>query len=139
DNRDVQVRLQQEIDEVLGGRKIAAEDRDRLPYLRAVLEEVLRLYPPAWGVGRRSLSERELGGYKVPARAIMGLHQYSSHRNPKVWSEPERFDPDRWLDGRPASVPRGAFFPFADGPRRCIGEHFARAEALIATATIVQR
>jgi pentalenene oxygenase len=61
------------------------------------------------------------------------------HRDPELWDAPERFDPDRWLDGSAAGLPRGAFFPFSDGPRKCIGEHFARAEALLALATLACR
>ena len=115
---------------------VEAADLDRLPYLRAVLEETLRLYPPAWGVGRRALERRSLGGYDVPRRAVLGLSQFAVHRDPRFWPEPERFDPERWLDPAAARVPRGAFFPFGDGPRRCIGEHFARAEAGIVMATL---
>ena len=69
----------------------------------------------------------------------MSACPYVMHREPALWDAPERFDPDRWLDGRTAGLPRGAFFPFSDGPRKCIGEHFARAEALLALATLARR
>ena len=135
---EVEARLHAELDEVLGGAPIEPGDAERLPYLRAVLEETLRLYPPAWGVGRRALERRSLGGYDVPARAVLGLSQFAVHRDARFWPDPERFDPERWLGPAAARVPRGAFFPFGDGPRRCIGEHFARAEATVVLATLAR-
>ena len=134
----VEARLHAELDRVLGTVPVQAADLERLPYLRAVLEETLRLYPPAWGVGRRALERRSLGGYDVPRRAVLGLSQFAVHRDARFWPEPERFDPERWLDPSAARVPRGAFFPFGDGPRRCIAEHFARAEAGIVMATLAR-
>ena len=123
---------------MLGAAPVEPGDLERLPYLRAVLEETLRLYPPAWGVGRRALERRSLGGYDVPERAVLGLSQFAVHRDARFWPEPERFDPERWLAPSAERVPRGAFFPFGDGPRRCIGEHFARAEAGIVMATLAR-
>jgi cytochrome P450 len=136
---DVAVRLRRELDAELGDRPATLADRDRLPFTHAVLQETLRLFPPAWGVGRRARSARELGGYAVPAGTVVSACQYVVHRDPALWDAPERFDPDRWLDGRADGVPRGGFFPFSDGPRRCIGEHFARAEAVLILATLARR
>jgi cytochrome P450 len=133
----VEARLHGELD-ALGTAPVEAADLERLPYLRAVLEETLRLYPPAWGVGRRALEQRTLGGYDVPRRAVLGLSQFAVHRDARFWTAPERFAPERWLDPAAERVPRGAFFPFGDGPRRCIGEHFARAEAAIVLATLAR-
>jgi cytochrome P450 len=118
---------------------VTLEAAEGLPYLRGVLEEALRLYPPAWGLGRRALQPRELGGYPVPRGAILSMCQYAMHRDARFWPEATRFEPARWLDGRPPGLPRGAFFPFGDGPRRCIAEHFARAEAAIVMATLARR
>lgn len=136
---DVAVRLRQELDAKLGDRPATLADRDRLPLTHAVLQETLRLFPPAWGVGRRARADRELGGHTVPAGTVVSACQYVVHRDPALWDAPERFDPDRWLDGRAAGIPRGGFFPFSDGPRRCIGEHFARAEAVLILATLARR
>lgn len=136
---DVALRLRQELDAKLGDRPATLADRDRLPLTHAVLQETLRLFPPAWGVGRRARADRELGGHTVPAGTVVSACQYVVHRDPALWDAPERFDPDRWLDGRAAGIPRGGFFPFSDGPRRCIGEHFARAEAVLILATLARR
>ena len=135
DRPDVEARLHAEIDQ-LADEPVTLERAERLPYLRAVLEETLRLYPPAWGIGRRAVDQRALGRHTVEKGAVVSICQYVMHRHPNHWPDPERFDPDRWLAGRPPGLPRGAFFPFSDGPRRCIAEHFARAEALIAVATV---
>ncbi len=134
----VEARVHAELDDVLGAAPVQPGDLERLPYLRAVLEETLRLYPPAWGVGRRALERRSLGGFDVPERAVLGLSQFAVHRDARFWPAPERFDPERWLAPSAERVPRGAFFPFGDGPRRCIGEHFARAEAGIVMATLAR-
>ena len=136
---DLADRLRAELKGVLGDRPVTLSDRDRLPVTDAVLQETLRLFPPAWGVGRRARSTRELGGYAVPEGTVVSACQYVMHRDPALWDRPGQFDPDRWLDGRTARLPRGAFFPFSDGPRRCIGEHFARAEALLILATLARR
>ena len=132
-------RLRAELDRELGGRAATLADRERLPYTEAVLQEALRMFPPAWGIGRRARSARRLGGHPVPSGSVVSLCPYVLHRAPTLWDEPDRFDPDRWLDGRATRVPRGGFFPFSDGPRRCVGEHFARAEALLALATLARR
>lgn len=136
---DVAGRLRDELDAGLGGRGARLADRDGLPFTAAVLEESLRLFPPAWGVGRRARSPRRLGDHTVPGGAVVSACPYVVHRAPRVWDDPLAFDPDRWLDGRTAHLPRGAFFPFSDGPRRCVGEHFARAEALLILATLAAR
>ncbi len=136
---DIARRVRAELDRELGRRRVTLADRERLPYTAAVLEEALRLFPPAWGIGRRARTPRTLGDRIVPRRAVVSACPYVMHRAPALWDEPSRFDPDRWLDGRTADLPRGAFFPFSDGPRRCIGEHFARAEAVVALATLARR
>ncbi len=110
---------------------------ERLPYLNAVLEEVLRLYPPAWGVGRRAAVDTELAGEQVRRGTIVSVCQHAMQRHPRFWDRPDEFDPERWLVGvRPT---RGVHLPFGDGPRRCIAESFARAEACVVVATIARR
>jgi len=133
---DVEARLHAELAAALGDAPVTLAAVEALPYLRAVLDESLRLYPPAWGVARRALRGCELSGHDVPRGSLVSICQYAIHRDPRFWRDPHRFEPERWLEGRPATVPRGAYLPFADGPRRCIAEHFARAEALLVVATL---
>ena len=139
DHPDLAARMRDELDQTLGTRPVMPADRPQLPYTCAVLEEALRLWPPAWGIGRRARSERDLGTHTVPSQSLVSVCPYTMHRLPDLWEDPDRFDPQRWLDGRAAAVPRGGFIPFSDGPRKCVGEHFARAEALIIIATLARR
>ena len=133
---DIQLALQAEADAVLAGRPATFADYSRLPYTRAVLDEVLRLYPPAWLVTRRSLQPDVLGGREVPAGAILILSPWLLHRHPLVWRDPDRFDPMRFLDG---SADRTAFIPFGAGPRQCIGRDFAYVEGVLILATLAGR
>lgn len=130
---DVQERLQQESDEVLGGRAPTFADYARLPYARAVLDEALRLYPPAWLITRASLEADELGGHQIPAGSLVIMSPWIVHRHPARWTEPESFRPERFLDG---SVDRTSFIPFGAGPRLCIGREFAYLEGVLMLAAI---
>lgn len=132
----VQRALQEESDDVLGGRPPTFADYGRLPYARAVLDEVMRLYPPAWLVTRRSLAPDTLGGREIPAGAILILSPWLLHRHPRVWRDPEMFDPSRFLDG---SADRTAFIPFGAGPRQCIGRDFAYVEGVLILAALAGR
>lgn len=133
---DVQRALQQESDDVLAGRAPTFADYANLPYARAVLDEVMRLYPPAWLVTRRSLAPDVLGGRDIPEGAILILSPWLLHRHPDVWRDPERFDPTRFLDG---SADRTAFIPFGAGPRQCIGRDFAYVEGVLILAALAGR
>lgn len=140
----VEQALHAEIDSVLGGpvggRLPAAADLDRLPYTRTVVAESMRLYPPAWILGRRAIEAFEIGGFHVPARSIVLMSQYLVHRDARWWSEPNAFVPERWTDeAAAASRPKMAYFPFGAGTRVCIGEQFAWMEAMLLLATIAQR
>jgi cytochrome P450 len=104
-----------------------------------VLAEAMRLYPPAWILGRRALEEYEVGGYKIPRGALVILSPYVMHRDPRFYPEPERFDPERWTPEAKAARPQFAYFPFGGGPRRCIGEGFAWMEGVLVVATLAQR
>jgi cytochrome P450 len=139
EHADVEAALHGELDRVLGGRLPAVADLDTLAYTRAVVSESMRLYPPAWIVGRRALRDVELGEYRIPAGAIVAVSQYLVHRDPRWWPEPERFAPERWLDGSDAERPRFAYFPFGGGGRLCIGERFAWMEAMLVLSAIAQR
>ena len=114
-----------------------------LPYLDRVIRESLRLHPPAWVASRMALEDDEIGGYPIPAGTFVYVSQYAIHRNPDLWSDPDAFDPDRFLperavcpDGRPR--PRFAWFPFGAGPRKCIGETFAMMELQIVLAELIR-
>jgi cytochrome P450 len=139
-NHAAEARLHAEVDAVLdGGRLPTAADLDRLPYARAVLAESMRLYPPAWAVAREAKEEVEVAGHRLPPRTIVLMSQWVTHRDPRWWPEPERFEPGRWLpDGATGDRPRYAYYPFGGGPRNCIGEAFAWYEAILVMATIAR-
>ena len=136
---DVERRLHEEIDRVLAGRLPTVADVDRLPYTTRVVTESMRLYPPAWIIGRRAIDEYSIGGYPVPPRSIVVMSQWIVQRDPRHYPDPERFDPDRWTPEFKAALPRFAYFPFGGGPRQCIGESFAWMELVLVLATIAQR
>jgi cytochrome P450 len=136
---DAEARLHAELDAVLAGRLPTADDLPRLPYTRAVLAESMRLCPPAWTIGREPLEEFEAGGYRIRAGTVVLVSPWITHRDPRWWAEPERFDPGRWTPEREAELPRFAYFPFGGGPRKCIGEGFAWTEGILVLATLAQR
>jgi cytochrome P450 len=136
---DAESRLHAELEQVLGGRIPTVEDLPRLPYTRMVLEEALRLYPPAVGFNRKALADDEVGGYFVPANTLIWLSPYMTHRHPDYWEHPEVFDPERFSPERSTGRPHFAYFPFGGGPRLCIGSNFAMMEAQLVLATIAQR
>ncbi|TVQ95825.1 MAG: cytochrome P450 [Deltaproteobacteria bacterium] len=128
--------LRDEARGVLGGRAATMADTASLPLTDAVLQEALRLYPPAWIIGRSAMEDDVIGGYDVPAGSVVLLTPWVTHRHPAFWTNPLGFDPERWLGGGPSH--RWAFFPFGGGPRLCIGQQFALVEARILLATLVQ-
>lgn len=134
-----EARLHTEIDAVLQGRPPAVDDLAVLQVANRIVLESMRLYPPAWLIGRRALSSFEVGGYVIPARSIVLLSPFAVHRDARWYDQPERFYPDRWLPGREVERPKFAYIPFGGGPRVCIGEHFARMEAVLVLVTIAQQ
>lgn len=133
---EIEARLQAEVDDVLaGGRAATAADLPRLTYTHAVFSEAMRLYPPAWALGRRAVTDTTLGGWRVPSGSIVIASQLITHRNPRYWRDPETFAPERWHE-EAATLPRFAYFPFGGGNRRCIGESFAWMEGVLLVATI---
>lgn len=127
-----------EVDEVLGGRSATVEDVPRLRLVDAVLRETMRLYPPAYVVGRELLEERVIAGFPMPRGSQVLLPQWVVHRDPRWYEAPERFLPWRWLDGLAERLPRFAYFPFGGGPRICVGNHFAMLEGVLVLATLMQ-
>jgi cytochrome P450 len=136
---DVERRLAAEIAAALGGRAPTSDDVPALPFAERVLKETMRLYPPAWTVGREVAEDVEVGGYVLPKGTQVLASQWVVHRDPRWFPNPEGFDPDRWAPERAADVPRFAYFPFGGGPRICIGNHFAMMEATLILALVVQR
>lgn len=132
-------RLEAEIDAVLGGRLPGVDDFHALVYTDRVIQEAMRLYPSAWSISRRALGDDDIGGYSIPAGAVVAMSPYAMHRHPRFWDEPERFDPERFMPERVAARPRFAYFPFGGGARQCIGNHFALMESLIIIPTLAQR
>ena len=136
-NPDVEAKLVAHVRAVLGERDAALDDFAKLEYVRAVVSEAMRLYPPAWLTGRRALEETSIGEYPVRKGELVLVSQYVTHRNPRYWDDPDRFDPERWIAGPPKA--KFAYFPFGGGNRLCIGERFAWLELVFAVATIVRR
>ncbi|WFB07806.1 cytochrome P450 [Streptomyces sp. LX-29] len=134
-----EARLHAEVDEVLCGRPPNLADLPELEYARQVLTEVLRQYPPFWLLNRITTREVELAGRRLPAGSTLVISPYALGRDPVAFPDPDRFDPDRWLPARAASLPRGAGFPFGGGARRCIGDRFGMTEALLVLATVAAR
>ena len=136
---DVEAKLHAEVDRVLQGRRPCVADIASLPFVERVVTESMRLYPPAWLIGRRAIADYELGPYVVPARTILVMSPYVTQRDVRFYTDPERFDPDRWTPEFRATLPKFAYFPFGGGPRQCIGESFAWMELVLLVATIAQR
>jgi cytochrome P450 len=138
-NPEAEAKLHAELAAVLGGRAPAVADLPRLPYTGRVVQESLRLYPPAYGMGREAIRDCEIGGYPVPKGMTIFLAQWVVHRDPRWYDQPEKFDPDRWADGLEERLPKFAYFPFGGGPRLCIGNTFALMETALVLATVAQR
>ncbi|HEY2908230.1 MAG TPA: cytochrome P450 [Vicinamibacterales bacterium] len=136
---DAERRLHDEIDRVLGRRLPAVADIPSLPFVERVVTESMRLFPPAWIIGRRAIDPYPIDGYVAPARSILIMSQWIVHRDARYYPEPGRFDPDRWTPEFKASIPQFAYFPFGGGPRRCIGESFAWMELMLIVATLAQQ
>ncbi len=129
-------RLEDEVDEVLGGGEPKAEDVDRLPWTKAVLSEAMRLCPPAWTIERDALEDDVVDGVEVPAGSTVAVPPYLIHRNADVWPNPEGFQPERFMSGQKHH--RYAYLPFGGGRRICVGAGFAMLEATLVLATIAR-
>ena len=137
---EAEARLHDELRTVLAGRAPTAADFGALPFARAVLAESMRLYPPAWTMGREPLEDYDAGGYRLRRGSVVLMSPWIVHRDPRWWSEPAAFRPERWMEPDfEASLPRFAYFPFGGGPRKCIGEGFAWMEGVLALAAMARR
>jgi cytochrome P450 len=131
--------LHTELRAVLGDRDPTLDDLPRLELTGRVVKESLRLYPPAWALGREATAPVEIAGRRFPAGAWFWIVPWVLHRDPRHFPDPLRFDPDRWLEPRAKDLPKFAYFPFGGGPRICIGHQFATMEATLMLATIARR
>lgn len=132
-------RLGEELDRVLGDRPPTLADVPALKYTDWVVHESMRLYPPAWSIGRESLEDVELGGVTVPRGSQLWIFQWAVHRDPRHFPRPESFEPERWDGDLAKRLPRFAYFPFGGGPRLCIGNNFAALELVLVLAALARR
>lgn len=131
--------LATELADVLNGRLPTVADLPRLRYTEAVVFETLRLYPPAYALSREAIKPTTVAGRALPKGGIAFISIWATHRRPDIFEAPSMFRPERWLDGLARRLPRGAYLPFAEGPRKCIGASFAMQEMILVLATIARR
>ncbi|TWT85865.1 Epi-isozizaene 5-monooxygenase/(E)-beta-farnesene synthase [Posidoniimonas polymericola] len=137
---DVHRRLVEEVDQVLGGRRATIDDLPRLAYVRQTLQETLRLFPSAWVLFcRQAVRSTTLDGYRLRRGAWVFAYPFATHRDPRFFADPLRFDPERFSPERTAEMVDGAYFPFGHGPRNCIGQHMAMLQLTLIVATVLQR
>lgn len=136
---EIEAQVQDEVDRTLNGRLPTVEDIPELVYTRQVIDETLRLYPPAYALSRYGNRADVVGGYSLPADAVMALCPFITHRLPEFWHQPMKFDPERFSPTNSADRHRFAYIPFGAGPRQCIGESFALTESVLVAAAIAQR
>ncbi|MGI9104853.1 MAG: cytochrome P450 [Pyrinomonadaceae bacterium] len=139
-NPETEARLHAELAGVLdGGREPALADLPRLRYTEAIIKESMRLYPPAWGVGRQALADCVIGGQRIPKNAQVFMMSWVVHRDPRFYDAPAEFRPERWMGEETKNLPKFAYFPFGGGPRGCIGSAFATMETILCLAAIARR
>jgi cytochrome P450 len=139
ENPRVEEKLAAELASVLGGRPPTIEDIPRLPYTSCIVKESMRLYPAAWGMGRETTRDTDIGPYRVPRGTTILILQWMAHRDSKYFPSPRVFQPERWEGDLAKTLPRFAYFPFGGGPRQCIGNAFAMMESTLILATIASR
>jgi cytochrome P450 len=138
-NPEAERRFHEELETVLHGRAPTFSDLPQLKYTEMIAKESMRLYPPAYGVGREAIEECEIGGFRVPQGTQIFAFQWATQRDPRYFDKPEAFNPERWTQEFADSLPKYAYFPFGGGPRACIGNSFAMMEIVLVLATIGQR
>ncbi len=135
----VQVDLQAELTQALGGRVPTMDDLADLTLTNQILKEAMRLYPPAWFISRTAIEPDVIGGYEIPSDSLVSISTYLIHRHPDFWRYPTQFRPQRFTAEAEKQRPRMAYLPFGGGPRMCIGNHFAMTEAALILALVAQR
>jgi cytochrome P450 len=139
DHPEVEAQWHAELDQVLdGGRAATADDVRSLRYTIRLVKEAMRLYPPIWGFFRQVTADYALDGETIPAGHVIAMSQWVTHRDPALWDDPDRFDPDRWADGA-AQPPEVSYFPFSAGPYECHARGLATTEAVVILATLGRR
>ncbi len=138
-NPDTAAKLREEVDQVLGSRRIDVSDLPNLPYLEMVIKETLRLMPSVWAYAREAQRDMVIEGYPIKKGQAITISHIAMGRNPKYFEDPMEFRPERWTREFERSLPRGAYTPFAGGPRVCLGKQFAMMEMRVILATLAQR
>ncbi|MFN8447157.1 MAG: cytochrome P450 [Anaerolineae bacterium] len=136
---DIEARLLDELDAVLGDRPARLDDLPRLTYTEMVVKEAMRLYPPAWSLTRQTVDEVDIGGYSIGKGKVVVVNIYGMHRDARYFPDPDRFDPERFSPENEKLIPKYAYLPFGGGPRVCIGNAFAMMEAKLVVATIARQ
>ena len=136
---EIEERVRAEVKDVLNGRQPAFADLPKFVYLQQVINEVLRLYPAAYLFAREAVIDDQLDGYPIPANTLIFITPFVTHRDPRYWPDPERFDPDRFTSEQIASRPRHIYYPFGEGPHLCLGNNFALMEMQLILAMTLQR
>ena len=136
---DAREALRKEAQAVLAGRIPSYENLSKLTTTRLIYDEALRLYPPAWLITRRAIAEDWIGGYQIPAGAVVVISPYAMHRRPELWPQPEQFMPERFTDEAVEGRHRFGYIPFGGGPRLCIGNRFATIEATLILAMVASQ
>lgn len=138
-NPEAEKKFHTEIDAVVGDRDVTFADLSRLKYTEQIVKESMRLYPPAYGLGREAIRDCEIGGFYVPPGTQVFMFQWATHRDPRFFDEPLRFNPERWTTEFESQLPKYAYYPFGAGPRVCVGASFAMMEMILVLATIGRR
>jgi cytochrome P450 len=136
---EVEAKLAQEVQSVLEGRLPAIIDLPQLHYTEMVLKESMRLYPPAWSLGREVTHDCQIGDYHLTPGTMVYFSQWVVHRDSRFFENPEQFQPERWKENLEHRLPRYTYFPFGAGPRVCIGKAFSMMEAMLVLAMIAQK
>lgn len=138
-NPSAEQKFHEELNEVLAGRPPTAADLPRLKFTEMIAKESMRLYPPAYGIGREAIEDCEIGGFRIPRKSQIFMFPWATQRDPRFFDQPNCFQPERWTDELSSRLPKYAYFPFGGGPRACIGNFFAMMEIVVVLATIGQR